>query len=124
MKQTKNFILSMNMLLVLVYILATSPLTVFGTEVPSVETKASIGFTGFYETPGTPEPAPEVGIKPTLPKEIAQSPSEVRRKNLERLPKTNEEHMRIWSFLGILILIATLLLWGWTKKERKQELNT
>lgn len=67
MKFKKRYILSIGMLLLLVY----TPQVVYGVEVRSVETEGTIGFTGVYETPGTPEPAPEVEVKPIFPKEIA-----------------------------------------------------
>lgn len=104
------------MLLIQVY----APLIVYGTEVRSVETEGTVSFTGVYETPGTPEPAPEGAIKPDLPKEIAQLPSEVNHSISRRLPKTNEEQKRIWTMFGLLLIIATLGFWLW-KKEKNEE---
>ncbi|WP_301357575.1 cell wall protein, partial [Enterococcus spodopteracolus] len=91
MKHTKKYILIIGMLLIQVY----APLVVYGTEVRSVETEGKIGFTGVYETPGTPEPAPEVEVKPIFPKEIAQTPSEVTKSEHNKLPQTNESQMNI-----------------------------
>ncbi|EOH60542.1 LPXTG cell wall anchor domain-containing protein [Enterococcus mundtii] len=115
MKHKKKYILSIGMLLIQVY----APLVVFGTEVRSVETEGTIGFTGVYETPGTPVPAPEVEVKPNFPKEIAQPPSEVRKSEHKRLPQTNESQMGAWKMLGILIIIVTLSFWFWNHKKKK-----
>ncbi len=105
------------MLLIQMY----APLVVSGTEVRSVETDGTIGFTGIYETPGTPEPAPEGAIKPDLPKEIAQHPSGVRHLTTRRLPKTNEEQMHIWSMFGLLLVIIVLCFWRHKKKKTIKE---
>ncbi|ONN44223.1 LPXTG cell wall anchor domain-containing protein [Enterococcus mundtii] len=113
MKHTKKYILIIGMLLIQVY----APLVVYGTEVRSVETEGKIGFTGVYETPGTPEPAPEVEVKPSFPKEIAQSPSEVREH--KRLPQTNERQINSWKMLGILLIVVTLSFWFWNHKKKK-----
>ncbi|MGM0252799.1 MULTISPECIES: LPXTG cell wall anchor domain-containing protein [unclassified Enterococcus] len=115
MKHKKKYILSIGMLLIKMY----APLVVYGTEVRSVETDGTIGFTGIYETPGTPEPAPEGAIKPDLPKEIAQHPSGVSHPTARRLPKTNEEQMRIWSMFGLLLIIIVLGFWFWRHKKKK-----
>ncbi|MEQ6207869.1 LPXTG cell wall anchor domain-containing protein [Enterococcus mundtii] len=117
MKHTKKYILSIGMLLIQVY----APLVVFGTEVRSVETEGKIGFTGVYETPGTPEPAPEVEVKPIFPKEIAQPPSEVRKSEHKRLPQTNESQMGTWKLLGIMIIVFTLSFWFWNHKKTNKE---
>lgn len=105
------------MLLIQVY----APLVVYGTEVRSVGTEGTIGFTGVYETPGTPEPAPEVEVIPILPKEIAQSPSEVRKSEHKRLPQTNDRQMSILKMLGILISLGTLIFWFWNQKKEKNK---
>ncbi|MGG5308246.1 hypothetical protein IGK38_002978 [Enterococcus pernyi] len=115
MKHKKRYILIIGMLLIQVY----APLVVFGTEVRSIETEGTISFTGVYETPGTPEPAPEVEVKPSFPKEIAQSPSEVRKSEHKRLPQTNESQMSAWKILGILIIVVTLSFWFWNRKKKK-----
>ncbi|MGG5325743.1 hypothetical protein IGJ83_003384 [Enterococcus pernyi] len=115
MKHKKRYILIIGMLLIQVY----APLVVYGTEVRSVETEGTIGFTGVYETPGTPVPAPEVEVKPSFPKEIAQSPSEVRKSRYKRLPQTNENQMSTWKILGILIIVVTLSFWVWNRKKKK-----
>ncbi|EYT94347.1 LPXTG cell wall anchor domain-containing protein [Enterococcus mundtii] len=117
MKHTKKYILIIGMLLIQVY----APLVVYGTEVRSVETEGKIGFTGVYETPGTPEPAPEVEVKPIFPKEIAQTPSEVTKSEHNKLPQTNESQMNIWKILGILIIIVTLSFWKHKKKKTNKE---
>ncbi|NMP59568.1 LPXTG cell wall anchor domain-containing protein [Enterococcus mundtii] len=115
MKFKKRYILSIGMLLLLVY----TPQVVYGVEVRSVETEGTIGFTGVYETPGTPEPAPEVEVKPIFPKEIAQSPSEVRKSKHKRLPQTNANQMSTWKILGVLIIVFTLSFWFWKHKKKK-----
>ncbi|WP_062805677.1 LPXTG cell wall anchor domain-containing protein [Enterococcus pernyi] len=117
MKFKKRYILSVSMLLIQMY----TPLIVYGTEVRSVETEGAVSFTGVYETPGTPEPAPEVEIKPTFPKEIAQAPSEVTKSEHKRLPQTNESQMNIWKILGILIIVVTLSFWKHKMKKTNQE---
>jgi|GEM_PF-2071470 len=99
---------------------ATSSI-IYATEVRSVKTEGSIGFTGVYETPGIPEPAPEVEIKPVFPKEIAQPPSEVRKREHKRLPQTNESQMSAWKMLGILIIVAILGFWFWKKQKGKNK---
>ena len=104
------------MLLIQVYV----PLVVFGTEVRSVETEGKLSFTGVYETPGTPEPAPEVEVKTILPKEIAQAPSEVRKSEHKRLPQTNESQMSTWKMLGIMIIVVILGFWFWKHKKKIQ----
>ncbi|MBO1300512.1 MULTISPECIES: LPXTG cell wall anchor domain-containing protein [unclassified Enterococcus] len=116
MKHKKRYILSMSMLLIQVY----APLVVYGTEARSVETEGAIGFTGVYETPGTPEPAPEVEVKPIFPKEIAQPLSELRKSKHNKLPKTNESLMSTWKMLGILLIVVTLSFWLWKYKKNKQ----
>lgn len=115
MKHKKRYILSIGILLIQVY----APLVVYGTEVRSVETEGTIGFTGVYETPGSPEPAPKVEVKPSFPKEIAQSPLEVRKSEHKRLPQTNENHMNILKMLGLLITVVTLSFWFWKKQKEK-----
>ncbi|MDB7088724.1 LPXTG cell wall anchor domain-containing protein [Enterococcus mundtii] len=115
MKHKKRYILSIGILLIQVY----APLGVYGTEVRSVETEGTIGFTGVYETPGLPEPAPEVEVKTIFTKEIAQSPLEVRKSRHKRLPQTNENHMNILKMLGLLITVVTLSFWFWKKQKEK-----
>ncbi|MGG5311107.1 LPXTG cell wall anchor domain-containing protein [Enterococcus sp. DIV1304_2] len=115
MKHKKRYILSMGMLLIQVY----APLVIYGTEVRSVETEGTIGFTGVYELPGTPEPAPEVEVKPIFPKEIAQPHSEVSAREHNKLPQTNESQMSTWKMLGILLIVVTLGFWFWTHKKEK-----
>jgi len=115
MKHIKRCILSIGILLIQIY----APLIVYGTEVRSVETEGTIGFTGVYETPGTPEPAPEVEVKSSFPKEIAQPPLEVRKSEHKRLPQTNENHMNILKMLGLLITVVTLSFWFWKKQKEK-----
>ncbi|WP_242542574.1 MULTISPECIES: LPXTG cell wall anchor domain-containing protein [unclassified Enterococcus] len=95
------------------------PLIVYGAEVRSVETEGTVSFTGVYETPGTPDPAPEVGIKPVLPKEITQPPSNVVQVDHIRLPKTSDSRMIAWKILGILIIVVTLSFWSWKHKSKK-----
>lgn len=115
MKHLKRCILSIGIVLIQVY----APLVVHGTEVHSVETEGTIGFTGVYETPGIPEPAPEVEVKPSFPKEIVQSPSEVRKSEHKKLPQTNESQMSAWKILGILIIVVILGFWFWKKQKEK-----
>lgn len=96
-----------------------APLVVYGTEVRSVETEGTVSFTGVYETPGTPEPAPEVEVKPSFPKEIAQLPSEVRKREHKSFPQTNENQMNLWKMLGILLIVVALRFWFWNNKKKK-----
>ncbi|MGG5305277.1 hypothetical protein IGK16_002948 [Enterococcus pernyi] len=117
MKHKKRYILIIGMLLLLVY----APLVVYGTEVRSVETEGTISFTGVYETPGTPVPAPEVEVKPTFHTEIAQAPSEVTKSEQKRLPQTNESQKRIWSIFGLLLVITILGFWRHKKKKTIKE---
>ncbi|MCA6775468.1 LPXTG cell wall anchor domain-containing protein [Enterococcus mundtii] len=99
---------------------ATSSI-IYATEVRSVKTEGSIGFTGIYETPGLPEPAPEGTVRPDFPHEIVQHPSEVRRVTSRRLPKTNEEQKSIWTIFGFLLVIAILGFWFWKKQKGKNK---
>ena len=115
MKKKKRYILSIGMLLIQIY----APLVVYGREVRSVETEGTIGFTGIYETPGTPEPAPEGTIKPVFPKEVAKNPSGFSPAMSRKLPKTNEQQGSIWTMFGFLIVIATLGFWFWKHKKKK-----
>ena len=115
MKHKKRYILNMGMLLIQV----CAPLVVYGTEVSSMETEGTVSFTGRYETPGTPDPAPEVEIKPTFPKEVAQSPSEVRKSEQKRLPKTNEHQMSNWRMVGILLIVSIFSSRFWNHKKKK-----
>ncbi|MCW6016629.1 LPXTG cell wall anchor domain-containing protein [Serratia marcescens] len=115
MERKNRYILSIGMLLIQVY----APLVVHGTEIRSVETEGTIGFTGVYEIPGTPDPAPEGAIKPYLPKEIAQHPSRGNHSISRRLPKTNESQKRIWSTFGILLVITILGFWFRRHKKKK-----
>ncbi|MBK0039233.1 MULTISPECIES: LPXTG cell wall anchor domain-containing protein [unclassified Enterococcus] len=117
MKHIKRCILNIGILLLQVY----TPLVVYGTEVCSVKTDGTIGFTGVYETPGLPEPAPEGEVRPDFPHEIAQHPSEVRHITSKNLPKTNEKKMNIWIIFGTLIVIATLVFWKYKKKKIHEE---
>ncbi|MDA9430197.1 putative membrane protein [Enterococcus mundtii 1A] len=96
-----------------------APLVVHGTEIRSVETEGAIGFTGIYEIPGTPDPAPEGAIKPDLSKEIAQHPSRVDHSIARLLPKTNESQKHIWSTFGLLLVIIVLGFWFWRHKKKK-----
>ncbi|AUB51691.1 LPXTG cell wall anchor domain-containing protein [Enterococcus mundtii] len=116
MNRKKKYILSLSMLLIQCY----APLVVYGTEVRSVETEGTVGFTGMYEMPGDPVPAPEVEIKPDFPKEIAQQPSEERDASHRRLPKTNAQQMSSWIILGVFLVIVTLSFWFWKYKKKKQ----
>ncbi|MEQ6207801.1 LPXTG cell wall anchor domain-containing protein [Enterococcus mundtii] len=95
------------------------PICTFGSEIKELETTGSVSFTGVYETPGTPEPAPEGAIKPDLPKQIAQPPSESRKNEDKRLPQTNEHQMSTLKLLGILIIVVTLGIWFWKHKKKK-----
>ncbi|MGG5305311.1 hypothetical protein IGK16_002982 [Enterococcus pernyi] len=115
MERKNRYILSIGMLLIQVY----APLVVHGTEIRSVETEGTIGFTGVYEIPGTPDPAPEGAIKPDLPKEIAQHPSRGNHSISRRLPKTNESQKRIWSTFGLLLVITILGFWFRRHKKKK-----
>ncbi|MGG5337674.1 hypothetical protein IGJ48_000338 [Enterococcus pernyi] len=115
MERKNRCILSIGMLLIYVY----APLVVHGTEIRSVETEGTIGFTGIYEIPGTPDPAPEGAIKPDLPKEIAQHPSRVNHSIARLLPKTNESQKHIWSTFGLLLVIIVLGFWFWRHKKKK-----
>ncbi|MGG5305259.1 hypothetical protein IGK16_002930 [Enterococcus pernyi] len=119
MKYKKKYILSMGMLLIQFY----APLVVYGAEVRSAETEGAIGFTGVYETPGTPVPAPEAEVKPDLPKEISQQPSGTEHGISRRLPKTNEEQKSIWTIFGLLLIIATLGFWLWKKEKNEESRN-
>ena len=95
------------------------PLIVYGAEVRSVETEGTVSFTGVYETPGTPEPAPEVEVKPVLPEEITPPPSNMAQVDHTRLPKTSDSQMITWKILGILIIVVTLSFWSRKHKNKK-----
>ncbi|WP_301359572.1 LPXTG cell wall anchor domain-containing protein [Enterococcus spodopteracolus] len=117
MERKNRYILSIGMLLINVY----APLVVHGTEIHSLETEGTIGFTGVYETPGTSEPAPEGAIKPDLPKEIAQHTSRVSHSIARRLPKTNESQKRIWLTSGFFLVSTILGFWFWRHKQKKNK---
>ncbi|WP_153830662.1 LPXTG cell wall anchor domain-containing protein [Enterococcus mundtii] len=86
--------------------------------ISSVETEGTVGFTGVYETPGTPVPAPEGTIKSDFPKEIGHPSSEVSRATSRSLPKTNEEQRSMWTISGLLLVIITVGFWFWLHKKK------
>ncbi|STD21735.1 LPXTG cell wall anchor domain-containing protein [Enterococcus mundtii] len=77
------------------------PLQVYGTQVRSVESEGSIGFTGTYEPIGPPDPPPS-----TSP----QKPGGT-------LPKTNMTDSSLGMWIGSFLVAGVLLVVG--SKKRK-----
>ncbi|TPR55088.1 LPXTG cell wall anchor domain-containing protein [Enterococcus sp. OL5] len=73
------------------------------TQVQTVETEGSIGFTGIYVPIGTPDPKP--------PEVIEQPPIQDIAKPGGSLPQTNVETHSWLLWLGVFIISFVFLLW-------------
>lgn len=83
------------------------PTTANGSQVRSVETEGTIGFTGVYEPIGTPDPKPpEHIVKPPAPTKPGGS-----------LPQTNSETTVWLLWLGLLLVSVVVYL----KRRNKQQ---
>ncbi len=88
-----------------------SPMKEVGaTEVSSVETQGTIGFTGVYKPIGIPDPVP--------PEIIVRPPTNDNTMTDGSLPQTNELRSRWQSIVGGNILFLVLFLW--LKKKQKK----
>lgn len=86
------------------------PTLVNGSQVQSVETEGSIGFTGVYEPIGTPDPKPpEHIVKPPAPTKPGGS-----------LPQTNSETHSGLLWLGLLFVSIVFYL---RKRIKQQHTN-
>ncbi|WP_254905476.1 LPXTG cell wall anchor domain-containing protein [Enterococcus mundtii] len=83
------------------------------TEVRQVETKGTIGFTGVYETIGTPDPTPTESIVRTPITDIAKPGG--------LLPQTNDKGEPWFIWFGIIIISSITFLW---KKQTKSKIKT
>jgi len=82
------------------------PLLVYGTEIQSVESEGSIGFTGTYEPIGSPDPPPS-----TSP----QKPGGT-------LPKTNTIGSPIGLWVGSFLVGGVLVVLGYKRREATQKI--
>ena len=91
------------------WFIATSMIAVFSSsiavaqEVQQVETAGTIGFTGVYETIGTPDPTP--------PESIERPPTTEVAKPVGTLPQTNDNGSSRLLWVGLLIISIVSLLW-------------
>ncbi len=81
------------------------PLLVYGTQVQSVESEGSIGFTGAYEPIGPPDPPPS-----TSP----QKPDGT-------LPKTNMIDSSLGLWIGSFLVGSVLLALGYKRRKATQK---
>ncbi|GKS54063.1 LPXTG cell wall anchor domain-containing protein [Enterococcus mundtii] len=81
------------------------PLQVYGTQVQSVESEGSIGFTGTYEPIGPPDPPPSTST---------QKPGGT-------LPKTNMTGSSLGLWIGSFLVAGVLLVVGNKKRKETQE---
>ncbi|MDA9461006.1 hypothetical protein [Enterococcus mundtii] len=81
------------------------PLLVYGTQVQSVESEGSIGFTGAYEPIGPPDPPPS-----TSP----QKPDGT-------LPKTNMIGSTLGLRIGSFLVGGVLLVLGYKRRKATQK---
>lgn len=101
-----------NRLLVVAIIIVFFPFTkASATEVPQVETKGSIGFTGVYEPIGTPDPTP--------PESIARPPITEVAKPGGSLPQTNSVEQSWVMWLGAFLVSFVFFLWKRKNKKLK-----
>lgn len=84
------------------------PLQVYGTQVQSVESEGSIGFTGTYEPIGPPDPPPS-----TSP----QKPGDT-------LPKTNMIGSSLGLWIGSFLVGGVLLVLGYKRRKATQKTIT
>lgn len=103
------------MCLVVLLFQCSSSSIIYATEVHSVKTEGSIGFSGSYEPKGIPDPAPYSGTKQDYSIEIASSPTAI--SNGHNLPKTNTAEDNRGFFLGVLLLIII----GFILKKKKED---
>ncbi|MGL9769084.1 LPXTG cell wall anchor domain-containing protein [Enterococcus sp. DIV0806c] len=82
------------------------PLQVYGTQVQSVESEGSIGFTGTYEPIGPPDPPPS-----TSP----QKPGGT-------LPQTNTTGSPLGLYVGSFLVASVLLVLGYKRREATQKI--
>lgn len=86
------------------------PTLVNGSQVQSVDTEGSIGFTGVYEPIGTPDPKPpEYIVKPPAPNKPGGS-----------LPQTNIETHSWLIWLGLLLVGVVFYK---RRQNKKQDTN-
>ena len=81
------------------------PLQVYGTQVQSVESEGSIGFTGTYEPIDPPDPPPSTST---------QKPGGT-------LPKTNMTGSSLGLWIGSFLVAGVLLVVGNKKRKETQE---
>lgn len=80
------------------------PLIANGTDVSSVETNGTIGFTGIYEPIGLPEPPPKDSTKPSVPADNSSN----NKKNY--LPKTNDTFSYALFFMGVILVFLVSII--------------
>jgi len=84
------------------------PLSVYGTQVQSVESEGSVGFTGVYKPIGPPDPPPS-----TSPQKPGGS-----------LPQTNMTEGAFAGWVGRFLVIGVLLIIeGKRRKARQKTIN-
>lgn len=84
------------------------PLSVYGTQVQSVESEGSVGFTGVYKPIGPPDPPPS-----TSPQKPDGS-----------LPQTNMTERAFAGWVGSFLVIGVLLIVeGKRRKARQKTIN-
>ncbi|MEC5317145.1 LPXTG cell wall anchor domain-containing protein [Enterococcus casseliflavus] len=98
--------------LIVALLLTFLPFTlVTATEVQQVETTGTIGFTGFYEPIGTPDPPP--------PGSEGEPPITDIAKPGGSLPQTNVVSQTWLIWLGISVISLVFLLWQKNKNQKK-----
>lgn len=88
------------------------------SEVRSVETGGSIGFTGNYSPVGTPDPTPIEGITPI---DVTKPFVTPRNNNRVLLPKTNTLTSCHLVFFGVLLILTIGVYWFRNQKTREKE---
>lgn len=108
MRRRRTRVLLLSTLILVVQI--AFPLKVSGTEVQSVETQGTIGFTGVYEPIGTPDPKPPGNSERPPITEVAKPDG--------RLPQTNDAGNSLFIWVGVFMLSFVFLLW---KRKKEQD---
>lgn len=85
------------------------PLSVYGTQVQSVESEGSVGFTGAYKPIGPPDPPPSPSTSPPKPG--------------GSLPQTNMTEGPLAGWFGSFLVAGVLLVVGNKRKKQHTKIS-